>query len=125
MEGEAVSESEFESQEIRVHATGAWVVVSRDEPLAVMTMSFGRANKLQADIRKALLDKGIPLESPDPPREGGLVAGPDLKGLKVCRAVGHDYAEPVDGVEVCKVCRTGRRTDEFGYTTYIPPVAPQ
>lgn len=50
--------------DIDVHGTSAWVIISRDQPLAVMTMSYARANRLQADLRKLLISHDITPEEP-------------------------------------------------------------
>src|SRR5262245_65473937 len=46
---------------IDVHGTAAWVVVTRDRPLAALTMTYAEANKLQADLRRVCTTAGITL----------------------------------------------------------------
>lgn len=46
---------------VAVHGTEAWVVIARDHPLASMVLTYADANKLQAELRKVLADKGITL----------------------------------------------------------------
>lgn len=40
--------------EIDVHGTSAWVIISRDQPLGVLTMSYRAARKLHADLGRLL-----------------------------------------------------------------------